>query len=291
MSKASKKTTYGAREAARPIPPRTSPNWLLLGLSLLGMGLTGYLTFSAWQGQAVAFCAAGSACDVALGSQWSKLFGLPTSLWGFFAYASLAGIAFVKRADLHWKLAWMVSLFGVFYSVYLTGVSLIELKSACPYCLSSLVLMSAILGITVYQKPAGLAKFSWTPWLLKTVAVGLLVVVLVHLHYAGIWGTTAQSGDPGLRALADHLAKTDAKFYGASWCPHCQEQKKMFGAAADRLPYVECSPRGPRTPPAAICKNMNIQGYPTWIINGRRFQGLLTPEELAKHSGFQAALR
>jgi hypothetical protein len=36
---------------------------------------------------------------------------------------------------------------------------------------------------------------------------------------------------------------------------------------------------------------MNIQGYPTWIINGRRFGGVLTPEELAKHSGFQGALR
>jgi uncharacterized membrane protein len=255
------------------------------------MGLAGYLTFTAWKGQSVAFCAAGSACDVVLGSQWSKLFGLPTSLWGFFAYATLAGIAFVKRADLHWKLAWVVSLFGVLYSVYLTGISLIQLQSACPYCLTSLVLMSAILGITVYQRPEGLAKFSWTPWLVKTLSAGFLLVLVVHFHYAGIWGNTAQSSNPGLRALADHLTKTDAKFYGASWCPHCQDQKKMFGADADRLPYVECSPRGPRTPQAAVCRNMNIQGYPTWIINGRRFAGLLTPEELAKHSGFQGALR
>jgi uncharacterized membrane protein len=291
LAKAAKKKTYGAREAARPIPPRTSPNWLLLGLSLLGMGLTGYLTFSAWQGQAVAFCTAGSPCDVVLGSQWSKLFGLPTSLWGFFAYASLAGIAFVKRADLHWKLAWMISLFGVLYSVYLTGVSLIELDAACPYCLSSLVLMTAILGITVYQRPAGLAKFSWTPWLLKTASAGLLVVVLVHLHYAGIWGNASSSGDPGLRALADHLTKSNAKFYGASWCPACQEQKKRFGGAAGRLPYVECSPRGRGTPLAAVCINANIQGYPTWIINGRRYQGILSPEELARHSGFEGAVR
>jgi uncharacterized membrane protein len=291
LSKASKKKTYGSREAARPLPPRDSPNWLLLGPALIGMGLAGYLTFSAWKGQSVAFCTAGSACDVVLGSQWSMLFGLPTSLWGFFAYASLAGIAFVKRADLHWKLAWVVSLFGVLYSVYLTGISLIQLQSACPYCLTSLVLMSAILGITVYQRPEGLAKFSWTPWLLKTLSAGFLLVLALHLHYAGFWGNTAQSSNPGLRALADHLTKTDAKFYGASWCPACQEQKKRFGADADRLPYVECSPRGRGSPLAAVCRNMNIQGYPTWIINGRRFGGLLTPEELAKHSGFQGALR
>jgi len=291
LSKASKKKTYGAREAGRPIPPRISPNWVLLGLALIGMGLAGYLTFSAWKGQAVAFCTAGSPCDVVLGSQWATLFGLPTSLWGFFAYSTLAGIAFVKRADLHWKLSWVVSLFGVLYSLYLTGISLLELQTACLYCLSSLALMTAILGVTVYQRPAGLAKFSWTPWLLKTVSAGLVVVVLVHLQYAGIWGSATGSGDPRLRALADHLTKINAKFYGASWCPACQEQKKRFAAASDRLPYVECSPRGRGNPQSAVCQNMNIQGYPTWIINGRRYQGIFSPEDLARLSGFQETLR
>jgi uncharacterized membrane protein len=285
------KNKYGSRQSAHQSQLRTGPNWILFALAVIGMGLTAYLTYSAWKGETVAFCAAGSACDVVLSSQWSTLFGLPTSLWGFFAYASLATIAFVKRADLHWELGWVVSLFGVLYSIYLTGISLIQLNSACPYCLSSLVLMSAILGITIYQRPAGRAKFSWTPWLVKTAVPVLLVVLAVHLHYAGIWGSTAQSANPGLRALADHLTKTDAKFYGASWCPACQEQKKRFGADAERLPYVECSPRGPRTPQAAVCRNMDIQGYPTWIINGRRFGGILTPEELARHSGFQGALR
>jgi uncharacterized membrane protein len=273
------------------MPPRTAPNWILFSLALIGMGLAGYLTYSTWKGETVAFCAAGSACDVVLGSQWSTLFGLPTSLWGFFAYASLAVIAFVKRADLHWKLAWMVSLFGVLYSVYLTGVSLIELDAACPYCLSSLVLMTALLGVTVYQRPAGLAKFSWTPWLVKTVSAGLLVVVVVHLHYAGLWGSATGSGDPRLHALADHLTKINAKFYGASWCPACQEQKKRFGGVSDRLPYVECSPRGRGSPMAAVCQNMNIQGYPTWIINGRRYQGVFSPEDLARLSDFQEPAR
>jgi uncharacterized membrane protein/glutaredoxin len=290
LGKAARKKKYGARESAQPIPLRTAPNWMLLSLALVGMGLTAYLTFSTWKGQALAGCTAGSGCDVVLGSQWSRLFGLPTSLWGFLAYAALAAIAFIKRADVHWKLAWIVSLFGVLHSVYLTGVSLVELKAACPYCLSSLILMVTILGVIIYQRPVGLAVFSWTPWLLKTVSAGLVFVLFIHLYYAGI-GSNAAVDDPQLRALAQHLAKIDAKFYGASWCPHCKEQKKMFGAAADRLPYVECSLQGTGGPQAPICRTMNIQSYPTWIINGRRHEGVLMPEELAKLSGFEGTVR
>jgi uncharacterized membrane protein/glutaredoxin len=290
LGKAARKKKYGARQSAQPIPIRTAPNWILLSLALVGMGLTAYLTFSTWKGETLAGCTEGSGCDVVLGSQWSRLFGLPTSLWGFLAYAALAAIAFIKRADVHWKLAWIVSLFGVLYSVYLTGVSLVELKAACPYCLSSLILMVTILGVIIYQRPAGLAVFSWTPWLLKTISAGLVFVLFIHLYYAGI-GSNAAVEDPQLRALAQHLAKIDAKFYGASWCPHCKEQKKMFGAATDRLPYVECSLQGPGGPQAPICKTMNIQSYPTWIINGRRHEGVLMPEELAKLSGFEGPVR
>jgi uncharacterized membrane protein/glutaredoxin len=289
LGKASRKK-YGTKEKVQQAPLRSTPNWILLSLALVGMGLTAYLTFYTWKGQALAGCTAGSGCDVVLGSQWSRLFGLPTSLWGFLAYAALAAIAFIKSADVHWKLGWIASLFGVLYSVYLTGVSLVELKAACPYCLSSLILMVTILGVIIYQRPAGRAVFSWTPWLLKTVSAGLVFVLFIHLYYAGI-GSNAAVEDPQLRALAQHLAKTDAKFYGASWCPHCKEQKKMFGAAADRLPYVECSLQGPGGPQAPICKTMNIQSYPTWIINGRRHEGVLMPEELAKLSGFEGTVR
>jgi len=290
LGKAARKKKYGARESAQPIPIRTSPNWMLLSLALVGMGLTAYLTISTWKGETLAGCTAGSGCDVVLGSQWSRLFGLPTSFWGFLAYAALGAIAFIKRADVHWKLGWIVSLFGVLYSVYLTGVSLVELKAACPYCLSSLVLMIAILSVTTYQRPAGLAVFSWTSWLLKTVSAGLVFVLFMHLYYAGIGGNAAVE-DPQLRALVQHLKKIDAKFYGASWCPHCKEQKKLFGAAADRLPYVECSLPGPGGPQAPICRSMNIQSYPTWIINGRRHERVLMPEELAKLSGFEGSVR
>ncbi|MEK6614081.1 MAG: vitamin K epoxide reductase family protein, partial [Candidatus Binatota bacterium] len=121
MGKTARKKKSGRKEVSQTPSTRPIPNWLLLGLALIGMGITLYLTLIAWTGKSVAGCSAGSGCDLVLNSRWSMLFGLPTSFWGFLAYTALAGIAFIK-SDSYWKLAWTVSLIGVLYSIYLTSV-------------------------------------------------------------------------------------------------------------------------------------------------------------------------
>jgi thiol-disulfide isomerase/thioredoxin len=93
-----------------------------------------------------------------------------------------------------------------------------------------------------------------------------------------------------VRALAEHLADKGVLFYGASWCPHCQEQKRIFGASARRLPYIECNLAGPNAPQASRCSMAGVQTYPTWIINGRAIVGqVLTLAELADASAFPGA--
>lgn len=64
------------------------------------------------------------------------------------------------------------------------------------------------------------------------------------------------------------------------------EQKDLFEASADRLPYVECSPAGRSGPKAAECIKQNIKSYPTWFINDKRYEGVLKPERLANLSGY-----
>ena len=85
------------KQAAAKVNLRAGPNWLLFGLALLGMALSGYLTFSAWQGSRVAFCTQGAGCDVVLNSRWSTLFGMPTSFWGFLTYALLAAVGLEQK--------------------------------------------------------------------------------------------------------------------------------------------------------------------------------------------------
>jgi thiol-disulfide isomerase/thioredoxin len=130
--------------------------------------------------------------------------------------------------------------------------------------------------------------FSWGSWVGKSVGTAALIIIVLHLHYAGFIGKTAGPEDPWIRGLVQHLTKIDAKFYGASWCPHCMEQKELFGASARELPYVECSPGGPQAPQAPLCEQMGIKSYPTWIISGERYTGTQSLDNLAQLSKYKS---
>ncbi len=289
MSKKSK-TRRGSKTPSETYAVRTGPNWPLLAVSSLGMLLTGYLVFTALSGSQVQGCSAGGGCDTVLTSRWATLLGLPTSLWGFLGYAALAAIAFVRRADKQWKYAWTVALFGVCYSVYLTTVSLTILGSTCPYCLTSLALMSGILGLVVFQRPSEMAHRSWVSLAAPRGALAAVVILALHANYVAPEPEPIGPEDPMVRALAEHLADEGVLFYGASWCPHCQEQKRLFGNSATRLPYIECSPAGQNAPQAPSCNNAGVSTYPTWVINGRAIVGqVMTLAQLARMTEFEGA--
>lgn len=277
----------GKTAKASPEQGQTSPNWPILILSLVGLGLAGYLTGVTWSGQTAAFCDVGADCDIVLNSRWSTLLGLPTSLWGFLTYAALLATCFVKRSATRWQWAVTLALFGVVYSAYLTTISVTQLEAACPYCLTSLGLLIAILVITLFQIPTHNRRLSWKPWLVMSFVGATILVGGVHyVFYTGSSLTAATNEDPWIRGLAEHLDQAGAKFYGAFWCPACKEQKGMFGASVERLPYVECSPSGRRGPQSSSCRAAGIRSYPTWIINGRRVSGVLTPSALAEYSAY-----
>lgn len=74
-------------------------------------------------------------------------------------------------------------------------------------------------------------------------------------------------------------------FYGAFWCPHCQNQKALFGKSAMYLPYVECSTADGRGM-IASCKEKGVEGYPTWVYpDGSRESGEVRLERLAEKTG------
>jgi uncharacterized membrane protein/glutaredoxin len=275
------RTGVGAAE-----PAWSGPNYLLLALSLVGCLLAGYLSYTAWAGSGVQGCAEGSGCDVVLSSRWATLLGIPTAVWGLLTYLSLAGAAFIRGAHQQWKLAWTLAFIGILYSVYLTVISFTVIGAACPYCLTSLTLMTLIFALVTYQRPDTLPGFSWQRWLRVRGPVAVGLIAFLHLNYLGIVGKPPAVEDPVLRALAVHLADNDVKMYGADWCPHCQDQKALFGAAAKRLPYVECSMGSQSAGQTAECRTARIVTYPTWEINGQRYEEILTPLRLAELTGF-----
>ena len=115
----------------------------------------------------------------------------------------------------------------------------------------------------------------------KLFTVGLIIVAAAGLLFL-VYKSPAS---PEMIAFAECLGAKGATFYGAFWCPHCQNQKAMFGSADKHLPYVECStPDGKGQLPA--CQEAKINGYPTWeFADGSRLTGEVSLATLAEKTG------
>ncbi len=114
--------------------------------------------------------------------------------------------------------------------------------------------------------------------------LGIVGVVII----AGIYFLIKANGGTGkLDTFAQCLKDRGAVFYGAFWCPHCQNQKAMFGKSVKFLPYIECSTPDGRGQ-FAICQEKKIKGYPTWeFADGSRESGEVSLEKLAQKTGCQ----
>ena len=119
---------------------------------------------------------------------------------------------------------------------------------------------------------------------MKKKLIPLVIVLVVVAVPMGYWAW--YMSQPGKHdAFAQCLADQGATFFGAFWCPHCQEQKAMFGKSDKLLPYEECSaPNGKDQ--LQVCIDKQVDSYPTWeFADGSRLLGTQTLETLAQKTG------
>lgn len=252
-----------------------------------GTLLTFYLTVNKLAAQEVAFCGTGAGCDLVLTSRWATFLGLPTALWGLLGFLGVLFLALwpdVPRLLKQWR--WPL-LFGLTTSMFVFELYMLYLmvgviRAFCLYCTAAILLTTAIWIVTLSGRQwLDVGKLTFNGILL-----GLATVVVT----AAVYANQTPPPSPLATGLAQHLQSIRGTMYGAHWCPHCQAQKEMFGAAFATVPYVECSPDGgPGTPQAPACREREVRTYPTWIINGQKYEGEKPLEELAKLSGYEAA--
>lgn len=107
----------------------------------------------------------------------------------------------------------------------------------------------------------------------KKPIVIILVVLIACLVYI-LWPRGAVNAN--LDVFAQCLAQKGVTMYGAEWCPHCKDQKKLFGESWKLVPYVECPEN------TAVCLAKGIEGYPTWLIGtSTRLTGTQSLEKIA----------
>src|SRR3984885_10175485 len=76
----------------------------------------------------------------------------------------------------------------------------------------------------------------------NTKKILIYAVILILLAAAFIGGRHYRNHK--YDSFAKCLATKQAKMYGLYWCPHCLEQKEMFGEAFHFVPYQECAIKG-----------------------------------------------
>ncbi len=106
------------------------------------------------------------------------------------------------------------------------------------------------------------------------------IVIAIGGLVGGRYWNEAQPGK--YDQFAQCIQESGATFYGAFWCPHCEDQRNMFGASQQFLPYVECSTPD-RQNQTQACIDAEIKSYPTWVLaDGERITGTQTFERLAE---------
>ena len=122
------------------------------------------------------------------------------------------------------------------------------------------------------------AKKIFIPLAIVLVVVALVMTGVYFLSQKNPVGVPSGTYDE----LAQCITDSGAIFYGAFWCPHCQNQKTAFGDSAELLPYIECSlPSGQGQTDECIAAG--IQSYPTWeFADGARVNGEIKISSLAE---------
>ena len=206
------------RAAAEPVvvAPAGRPDWIVVALALVGLGIAGYLTALKLGGNQAFLCRDGGGCDIVQASRYSLLAGVPTAMWGAALYLAIAVLAALPRTLRRWQATFMLVSAAVAFSLYLTYLSVFEIHATCPYCLASGLVAVALLVVMVLHRPRHRKEAAgYRPG--KLVGLGITAGVVAVLLGAFIFAADFSTPAGYQMALAQHLKSSNAIFYGAFW--------------------------------------------------------------------------
>lgn len=282
---------------------------IIAGIATVGALGTGYLTVLKLQN--VSAC--GGGCGKVLSSAWAEVLGQPLTLFGCLAYLSMLVLAVspllvgadnkdlrTKLEDTTWPLLFIGATGMTIFSGFLMYVLANYIRAVCPYCIASALMSTTMLALVIAGHRWGdRGKLFFNGAIVALIALvstlGLYAVPGGPLSTGTSAAELASNAGPPVTtesneaeiALANHLTEIGAQMYGAYWCPHCHDQKQLFGkTAAKEIPYVECAEDGANAQPG-VCRAEGITSYPIWKVNGEELRGTQTLETLALASGYE----
>jgi uncharacterized membrane protein len=112
-------------------------------LASFGIGVATYIAIADSGGGSPVCIAGGHGCQTVAESSYSHLAGINIAIFGIGGYVVLLVCALL-RGDAFRMTAFIVSLIGFGYSLYLTYLELFTIDAICQWCVASAVLMTLL---------------------------------------------------------------------------------------------------------------------------------------------------
>jgi uncharacterized membrane protein len=126
-------------------------------LSLIGVGIAGYLTWVHYAGLEVVCLAGGGGCEKVQSSDYAELAGVPVALLGLIGYVGILGGTLFLPDETGRMTSAFLALVGFGFSMYLTWAELFRIHAICQWCVASAVIMTALMVLTLlrllYEEP------------------------------------------------------------------------------------------------------------------------------------------
>ena len=283
-------------------------------LSTVGVIDTGSITLNKWGLIGNLNCLGGlEGCDKVLNSPWGNIiqtntYSIPLSLVGLISYflillmAILPLIPILKNKNNNIsKFAWWgsfyISISTFVFSLILISVMIFKIKAFCFFCLLSCLISFSLLLLSVLGggwEDYGKLFFRGFVMSVAVLLAGLIwsssvdpSTKEVSNNIQGMPPAVIAISSPEKIKLAEHLTQEGAVMYNAYWCPHCHDQKELFGkVAAEKLNLVECAKDGFNNK-RELCEAKGITGFPSWEINGSIDSGVKSLKELAELTNYK----
>ena len=113
----------------------------LIVLTLVGIGIAGYLTYVHYQ-ELDPICSTGG-CERVQSSRYAKVGGVPVPLIGLIGYVAIF-VSLMIRGELARLATAAMTIGGFAFSVYLTGLELFEIDAICQWCVGSAIVMTLL---------------------------------------------------------------------------------------------------------------------------------------------------
>jgi uncharacterized membrane protein len=123
----------------------------MIVLAVIGIGVATYLTYIHYAGIKPLCGRNGGGCEIVQTSVYSKLAGVPVALIGLIGYVLILASLVVPETETSRLATVAFTVVGFGFSAYLTYREIFSIHHICEWCVSSFVIIAAIMCLAIWR--------------------------------------------------------------------------------------------------------------------------------------------